>query len=335
MKAKENLKAWVLLAEIQKNNNLTEATRSLEIDKSTASKLLHQLEKELGFSLLDRTKKPAVLTWNAKKLIPHVHRLIANWNFVVNFHATSGETSHKNFNDEIIVSFPLNSDGSKSIDYLTEYSKKINNLTLQFTSDCGETGLLNGTADIAWFGYRPKSEGIFWIPAGFQLTCLFASRKYIERYGEPKSIYELSGHTLLMRERSNGSFFPILENGQETLDISNFPKIFYGNANVCKRKLIQGEGISIDVSISIIEDYLKSGEVIPVLRGWHRSAWPISLACRKENKDEKNIREIMTAIKNHFSEHSTDNWFYWYERLNLPIESIPSIYLPAFLSKDR
>lgn len=43
--------------------------------------------------------------------------------------------------------------------------ESIQGLRVEVLIDAGEEGLLNGAADVAYFGYRPAKEGITWIPA--------------------------------------------------------------------------------------------------------------------------------------------------------------------------
>lgn len=332
---KENLKVWQLLSEINRTGNLTEAARSLDIPLSRASKLINQLEEELGYSILDRSKKPSLLTWEVKKLIPYVHRMLSNWKCISSQEFIKNTNSRKNLDFSLTVSFPVNSDGSKFIDSLTQFCQtKYPNLQLQFTSDCGEIGLLNGSADIAWFGYRPRHDEIFWIPSGYQFTFLMASKKYEERFGIPQNIEELRSHTILMRQMSNNSYYPVLENGSQTVDLSSYSNVFLGDASVCRRKLIQGEGITIDIGASFVDEQLESGEVFPILIGWHRAPWPISIACRKENQKEKIVQEIMELIRDWYTRPGRDHWIYWYKKLQLPVDNLPGIYLPFGWRKE-
>ena len=135
MNVKENLKVWQLLSEINKTGNLTDAAKSLDIPLSRASKLINQLEEELGYTVLDRSKKPALLTWEVKKLMPYVQRLLCNWKFISSPEFIKGTGVRKNLEYSLTVSFPVNSDGTKFINSLTHICRtKYPNLQLQFTS---------------------------------------------------------------------------------------------------------------------------------------------------------------------------------------------------------
>ena len=127
--------------------------------------------------------------------------------------------------------------------------------------DAGEEGLLNGAADVAYFGYRPAKEGITWIPAGHNVTFLMASRGYLRRHGSPQSVEELRNHTLLLRYTSNRSFSRRLENRDASFEIESDDKVHFEDAYSCRTHLIAGEGISVDLVPSFVADELMRGQL--------------------------------------------------------------------------
>lgn len=74
--AQENLTAWKLFREIVHYGEITAAANALDIDAGNASRLLTALERDLGFAVFDRTKRPFVLTREGKQLITNVETLL-------------------------------------------------------------------------------------------------------------------------------------------------------------------------------------------------------------------------------------------------------------------
>lgn len=62
MKKVDNLLAWKVLLTIADLGSLKQAAGKLWIDPPLASRMLANLEDELGIFLLDRRSRPAVLT---------------------------------------------------------------------------------------------------------------------------------------------------------------------------------------------------------------------------------------------------------------------------------
>lgn len=79
------------------------------------------------------------------------------------------------------MSLPANIDRSAYLNVFSNSERKHSGLRVEVLIDAGEDGLLNGAADVAYFGYRPTKEGITWIPAGHNVTFLMASRSYLRR----------------------------------------------------------------------------------------------------------------------------------------------------------
>lgn len=70
MSISDRIRPWILLTETAARGSLASAAQSLGLTLPSASKQIRTLEKETGSVLLDRTKKPAVLTPAALRLLP-------------------------------------------------------------------------------------------------------------------------------------------------------------------------------------------------------------------------------------------------------------------------
>jgi len=187
--------------------------------------------------------------------------------------------------------------------------------------DAGEEGLLNGAADVAYFGYRPAKEGITWIPAGHNVTFLMASRGYLRRHGSPQSVEELRNHTLLLRYTSNRSFSRRLENRDASFEIESDDKVHFEDAYSCRTHLIAGEGISVDLVPSFVADELMRGDIVPVLPSWHRRPWEICV-CRRESDHSPLVSEMANLIVENFKKHTVDSWMFWYRYFAIPLDPV-------------
>ena len=62
MKRSENIGVWKLVCAYAKAGSLKAASDAMELDPAAASRLISELETELGVALIDRSRKPAVPT---------------------------------------------------------------------------------------------------------------------------------------------------------------------------------------------------------------------------------------------------------------------------------
>jgi len=65
----DRIRAWQLFIETSRLGSLALAAEALSFPLPKASRLISSLEDELGFLLLDRTKKPAALTKEGQALV--------------------------------------------------------------------------------------------------------------------------------------------------------------------------------------------------------------------------------------------------------------------------
>lgn len=75
----DRIRAWQLFIETSRLGSLALAAEALSFPLPKASRLISSLEDELGFLLLDRTKKPAALTKEGQALVLDAQGLISQW----------------------------------------------------------------------------------------------------------------------------------------------------------------------------------------------------------------------------------------------------------------
>ena len=99
-------------------------------------------------------------------------------------------------------------------------------------------------------------------------------------------------------------------------------KILYGDSDACKKLLIEGKGVAIDMNPNFIAEELLDGTVQPVLPGWHRKPWPLHICCRKSSSKDPIIREAMGIIRYLALHQEPNDWKSWHRRLHLPEQMV-------------
>ena len=316
----DNLAVWRLVNACAASKSLSEAALAENIDLAAASRMISQLEKRLGFSLLDRSTRPATPTNGLHALAPAAKKMIRAQAEALDaaklFKPDSGEVR------QLRVSIPVNWSRKSTLQALFQFEKKYPTVRFEIVADAGIEGMTDHGVDIALLGYRPVEKEIFHQKIKDEATALFASVNYLRRCGEPKCAADLINHTLLMRNPSNRSFSSKLENGSETLFITDKFRVHYGDAATCRQALLAGEGIAVDLCFAYIAEELAAGTVVPILPGWHRELWERTVACPVRLASDPLIRSLMTHLKEATLQSYMDSWHFWYERFGLPLSSI-------------
>lgn len=309
-----------LLGALEKYGSLALAADSLEISTASASRMLARIERELGFAVLDHSTRPAGLTPQAKLIMPQVQK-------VLRAHARLKElveTVRGSEAEEAVLrlSLPVNSERDAMMVGVEEFKSRHENIQVEVLADLGEKGLLNGACDIAYFGYKPESECIFSEALEPGVNMLFATRRYIEEQGSPKSVDELIGHTLLMRYSSNPASSRELTDGTGRYVLHADQPAKKGDALYCFSEMMKGRGIALDLSFWNVEADLRHGDVVPVLPAWHRKIWNNHLACHIKNQNNPLVRELMALIGASHDRLQPKIWRYWYRYFQVPEQPV-------------
>ena len=129
-----------------------------------------------------------------------------------------------------------------------------------------------------------------------------------------------------MRNPSNRSFGRTLRCGDRDFVIPDDWHVHYGDAAMCRQALLDGEGIAVDVFFPLIADELISELVVPVLPGWHRLPWSLTVSCPTMLAQDETIQDIMQYIRCITLDSFMDRWPFWYQRFGV---SADLVGLPA------
>ena len=313
MKAPIVISAWKLLVATAEIGTISGAAAKLGLSLPKASRLWAELEDLTGVALLDRTVKPARLTEEACRRLPDALLFLAAYHRLLST-PTASDTR------PLRVSIPANAAPLPVLTVLNRFEAD-HGVQIDLLNDCGVEGLLSGRADVAWFGFEPpKNSGLTARRANTLFSFLMATPAYLKRCGTPKTTEELQQHTILMRDTANRSYDEVLINGEATCVLDSRFRRRRESAEVCRARLLAGEGIAIDLTPGLMMNELASGTVVPVLPGWHRRPWPIVIAALKEklaNPTIAALSEALTDCARHVE--GMNNWRFWYRRLHLPM----------------
>lgn len=319
-------KFWELLVACHRTKSLGLACRQINMTPSAASKLISSFESSTGIELLNRRTRPAQLTANLDGLIPIARKLIEDLEQAQRtIYEMQAEKSLSFIPARIVrIAFPVNVRSNKVLRKLLAYSSSIPNLRLEFYGDDCFKRLMLDEVEIAQFGFHPGRDEIeaqYIRTNGF---FILASQRFISKFGEPKTVEELSNFPVVIRNPSNRSFSRRLENGDNCFFLPETSNIIYGDTTTCVSLLLAGEAISIDVSISSVLHELKTRQVFPILKGWHRKPNDTYVCCKKNNASDPIISDLMSIIRTELMNEKEDNWLLWAKEFGMDVARLRS-----------
>ena len=313
----ENIGDWRMLCAIARTGSVSEAARAEGVAASSASRSIARLEAALGFALLERGARPVALSARGKQLLPLARSLVGSMDSLCAAASPAQQEVAGRLAGHFKISIPSNSGRSESFGMLHELEAANPGFSAEILSDAGVEGLLSGAADVALFGYLPRTKGLAVFQTAPTVNLLLASRQYIREHGAPRTIAELGRRTVLIRNSSSRAFSPRLERGSQLHYLPPEQPCLQGDAFFCRQMLLAGEGIAVDIALSAVEDELARGEVLPVLPGWHREPWKNCVACREADSGKPAFRELVRQLVR-FSNRSIDTlWRHWYRHFGI------------------
>ena len=292
MKAEANIAAWKVVSSIGNGGGISRAAIEAGIDIPACSRLVQGLEQETGIALVDRSSRPARLTEAGEKILPFAKALIESWDAL-------REKLREAASEPAVLSLglPANLPRTSSIRTIREYKETDPGLSVSITIDASHVDVQEGRVGAALIPYTPEDRaGLVVWPAGRMTNVPLASPEYIAKRGFPRSPEDLKEHDVIIRHVENYPDRERLQKGNVTVPLRFRRAVFKGDVISGLALALSGEGVALDLAYSIARPYIDSGRLVPVLSGWHREEWEISIVISKALAKNARIVRFMKVF---------------------------------------
>jgi DNA-binding transcriptional LysR family regulator len=179
--------------------SLSGAARALGLAQPTVGRHVEALEDALGGAALF-TRSPGGLrpTEAALALRPHAEAMAAAARTLIR--TASGEAGSVRGAVRLTASDIVGAEVLPPI--LTEFRERHGEVTVELALSNRQEDLLRRDADIAVRMARPTQNALFARRIGAVRLNMYAHRSYLQRHGEPRTLGELAGHTLIGYDRA-------------------------------------------------------------------------------------------------------------------------------------
>lgn len=255
------LEDMTLFTRIVEAGGIGKASEQLNIAKSAVSRRLNELEQRLGVVLLHRTTRNWHLT-EAGEIFYQKSKVIMEDVALLNV-AVAGDTQR--LSGQLKLSLPLTFGIRHLSDYIDEFSREYPDVNFHVDLTDRRVDLIEEGYDCAFRIAKLEDSSL----KARRITpirhVLTASPDYLDTHGRPKTIDDLSAHSLLRYSRGNQSkaISLVTPRGEEkwvegkTVMVSN-------NGDWLKIMAERGRGITY-LPTFIVYDAIKSGKLELVL----------------------------------------------------------------------
>lgn len=311
MKCLQNLLAWQVFVAACRTRSISEAAVLTDIDLPKASRLIAGLEKELGKSLFDKTRRPIQPTAEAEKLRAAIEPLVTGFQEILEPKKEAG--------GEQIIRFaaPIELAQEYFSEQLFRYSGLFPGVAFAVVPETGPDEVRRGEVDVAVLNRRPAD------PAGLIIrnynnstTVPLATPEYLRRAGIPEKPSDLAKHEgLLLKAYNDEAVTGELFCGKASEPLVWRRTFVTHDQLTLKRLLLEHHGITVDLALLHVEDEIREGRVVPILEGWTRAPRYMCLVDRREeelnNAKLRNFVLWMTATAREDMQKRTVDNFTW------------------------
>jgi DNA-binding transcriptional LysR family regulator len=177
--------------------SLSGAARSLGLAQPTLGRHIEALEAALGSALFTRSPGGLSPTDTALALRPHAEAMAAAADTLVRM--ASGESDAVRGTVRVTASEIVGAEVLPAM--LADFRESHPGVAIELSLSNAQEDLLHRHADIAVRMAKPTQQALLarWI--GAVRLRFYAHRSYLQKHGEPRSLAELTGHTLIGYDR--------------------------------------------------------------------------------------------------------------------------------------
>ena len=294
MKISERLLAWQVLLSLSEGKGFSLAADKFGRDEAFYCRLTHGLETEIGIRLTEPHSRPVRLTQDAIELLPEIECYLEAAKKLKEKISASG--SHKL---SIKFGMPVNVPRTSFVEIIQSYSHQDPNLKVEILSDVDHEDVISGKVDIAYLPYRPPAEGLFIWDVNKVGNVPLATPEYVRRRGNPQSPEDLRTHDIILRAGRNYPATTHLQKDGELRPLEYKQIVFSGDVLSGKEWLMAGMGVAIDLSLAFCWRDIEQGRLLPVLNGWSRAPWDLTVAIKKQNLSNQRLVALARALVEH------------------------------------
>jgi LysR family transcriptional regulator, regulator for bpeEF and oprC len=270
--------------------SFSQAARMLRLPKSTVSRSVSQLEKDLGIPLILRTTRQFSMTHQGEKFFVDCKTLLTDFEAKVN-QLVDG---HKGAKGKIRITAPLDLGVSVLNPFLIEYVQAFQQVEIDVDYTDEVVNLVREGFDLGLRIGTPKDSRLKMKKIGESSFSIVATPEYWQQKGFPQTPNDLNKCSFLHFSRMNRVVK--LSNGKETFTIKNEPRIAMNNLECVKQMVLASQGFSLMPDF-FIKTEIQKGLLIPVLKSFSTAGVPIYWASPEHKENSvvmKTFRDFIT-----------------------------------------
>lgn len=284
---------------VEKHKNFQSAAEELNVSKSTLSRRLTMLEKELGTRLFIRDSSPIGLTEHGTEFLRDARQIREKYEKL----NEEKEKSQNSPEGTIYVSAPSAIGNGLLMGWIKQFQDSFPDIIIDLTLTLGPVRILSPECDIRINHGLFPCERVLARPLGSMLRIMVASEKYLSERGVPRTPADLEHHSLLGGNDLISDSRLVLHSKNEVVTVPYFPRLRLKDHVAARTAALCGLGISVHAFQYDTWEYVKKGFLCEVLPAWKPDPSPVSLLLPQNKRLSSASKAFADFIEERWKSH--------------------------------
>lgn len=265
-----DLNALMLFHEVVKAGSLTAACERLDLPRSTLSRRLLQLEKELGTLLLKKSTRKLAPTDLGLSVHEHCTRIAGEAAAIQQKTARIRTELHGTLRVAMPIEFGTAWLGKAISDFAVKYPE----MAIDIDVSGRVVDLIDESVDIAITFGQPKPSRMTLRRLGSLTSGIYASPSYAERCGLPRSLDDISAHDCVVTQIQLREGIWRFRNSSGKRDVGVKGRLRVNSIRLARELVIGGAGLGLLPNM-MCTNHIASGSLVRVLPSWSSPSLPV------------------------------------------------------------
>ena len=259
-----DLNQLAIFIRVVDEGSFTAAGKSLQVPKSRISRMVADLESNLGVSLLQRSTRQVSLTQVGADYYNNCKHLVAE---IMDVHAEISDRQDRP-HGLLRIAVPMVVGSGILGRFVAQFQQAYPDVRVEICHTDRQVNLIEEKFDLGMFvGELPESSLVARTIAETDLM-LCASPEFIELNGMPSSLEELQSMAFVkIGEGMQVESFDMIHVSGEISTIKLEPHIVTNHIAAAMNSIIQGAGVGV-LPLFMASEYLLTGRMIPIMNDW-------------------------------------------------------------------
>lgn len=292
------------VVEVARHGNFTAAGRSMGLSSTSVSRLIGDLETDLGVRLFRRTTRQTAITDEGKVFLERCEAVLEE----IDTMRDVTQSAHSDLTGTLVVSSALAFGTEMLSPVIPEFLERHPGLSVDLSVTSRTVDLIEEHVDVALrigVGGLPDSSLVGVKLYDYRMIFV-AHEQYVEAHGEPKSLGDFASHRMVKIATGNWGHTHELNTPDGTLDYP-VPDTFTTNSyrsQLCA--VLAGRGCAL-MHDFIAEPELRSGSLVRVLLDYETPSQSVYAVYADRTFVSARIRTFVDFLKDRLARHIEPN----------------------------